>query len=143
MSRREIQRQLPTKTRQWIEQRLLGLERAERFERCLRPAHGDGGSGCSRSQRSFPCFNLPVARLLRDRCLHVQPPLPERDDHLSEWNGVLIDLEAMIIQCLFCLPFGFGFVGASWTVIVKRLEEKPEDGSVVWSWVEQDVTRFL
>ncbi|APD47251.1 hypothetical protein KQ302_11480 [Synechococcus sp. CS-602] len=77
MSRRRIQRQLPSETRQWIEQRLLGLERAERFEDAY-ALRMEMAEWLLQIDSDPPCFNLPVARLLRDRCLHVQPPLPEQ-----------------------------------------------------------------
>jgi len=73
-------------------QRLLGLEtRRARFEECY-AAHGDG-EWFAQIEADPPASTSAVARLLRDRCLHVQTTLPEQGPINLSDNGVLIDLK--------------------------------------------------
>jgi len=92
MSRRRIQRQLPSETRQWIEQRLLGLERAERFEDAyaLRMEMAElVAPDRQRSSLLQPPGRPPAC--VTAACMSNHP-FPSRGDHLSD-NGVLIDLK--------------------------------------------------
>ena len=77
MSQRRIQRQLPSETRQWIEQRLHGLEQAERFEDAY-ALRMEMAEWLLQMDTDPPCVNLTVSRLLRDGCLEPQPPVAEQ-----------------------------------------------------------------
>lgn len=77
VSHRRIQRQLPSETRQWMERRLHGLEQAERFEDAY-ALRMEMAEWLLQMDTDPPCLNLTVARLLRDRCLHPHPPVPEQ-----------------------------------------------------------------
>jgi hypothetical protein len=63
MSQRRRQRQLPGETRQWIEQRLLFLDQAERFEDAYAISM-EMAEWLLQEPTDRPCANLTVPRLL-------------------------------------------------------------------------------